>query len=74
MKRPRVKLKPKIGKGLGQCIHRGKSQYADEKSATAAMMFIFAHDSTIKPGDLHVYDCPICGFKHVGHRDDRFAT
>jgi len=73
MKRIRYKLKPKIGRGLGQCVHKRKSQYADEASAKAAKLFIWAHDPSVKSIDeLHVYTCPICHFLHVGHWDERF--
>ena len=45
-----------------------KKKYGTEKNANRGRMNLWGADPRANLADLHVYQCPECGFWHVGHR------
>lgn len=46
----------------------GKVKYRTEKEAYKARGYILSHDPSANMLDLLPYNCPECGFIHLGHR------
>jgi len=51
---------------MGQCLN--KKKYGTLKNAERGRMNLWGSDPKADLSDLHVYQCPICKFYHVGHK------
>ncbi len=45
-----------------------KKRYKTEKEANRGRTNLWGADPRADLNDLHVYECPKCGYWHVGHR------